>query len=136
MTAVPLQAPFSGTIEQWLVEDGEDIHVGEELVIITLEGRSVTVFSETEGSVKSILHAEGEVVLSGWKLAIIEEIDAALSALENAMTKDSEFINDIKKVVEEVVVPRFDEVNAKLDLLIARNGGTQSSVGKPKSPKR
>ena len=52
------------------------------------------------------------------------------------MTKDSEFINDIKKVVEEVVVPRFDEVNAKLDLLIARNGGTQSSVGKPKSPKR
>ena len=148
MTTRPVEAPFNGTIEEWLVEDGEEIHAGEELVIITIKNRSVTVLAEADGSVKKILHAEGETVLSGWKLAIIEEIDAALSSLEDAMTKDSQFLKDIKKVVEDVVKPRFDAidarfdgvdakldalsgVNAKLDQLLAGQGGKSGSAPKP-----
>lgn len=141
MTTRPVAAPVNGTIAEWLVEDGEEIRSGEELVIINIKSRSVTVRAEIDGSVKSILHAEGEKVLSGWKLAIIEEIDAALSNLEDAMTKDSQFLKDIKKVVEDVVAPRFNEVNAKLDALsgvdakldqlLAGQGGKTNSAPKP-----
>lgn len=142
MTTRPVQAPISGTIEKWLVEDGEDIHAGEDIVIIKHRQKSVVVTSKTEGSVKTILHLEGETVRSGWKLAIIEDVKAALSSLEDAMANDSKFLKDIKQVVEDVVKPRFDAietrfdgVNAKLDQLLAANSGGKPGPA-PKAPKR
>jgi pyruvate dehydrogenase E2 component (dihydrolipoamide acetyltransferase) len=60
-----------GTIEEWLVEIGDEIEVGQEIVVVSTDKVDNAVSSPASGTVSQILVETGETVDPGTLLAVI-----------------------------------------------------------------
>ncbi len=60
------------TVSQWLVEEGDTVEEGDDLVEMTTDKAAFNVPSPTAGTVAEILAPEGEEVRAGGLLCILE----------------------------------------------------------------
>jgi len=64
-----------GTITQWLVAEGDQIELGQTIVLIESDKAEVEVESVAEGTLLSIVAASGTTVPAGEVIAYIGEPD-------------------------------------------------------------
>ncbi|NPV26438.1 MAG: biotin/lipoyl-binding protein [Firmicutes bacterium] len=64
---------YEGTISLWLVDEGDEVAEGDELVEITTSKAAFKLPAPVSGRLVEIVAQEGQIVKVGETLAIIEE---------------------------------------------------------------
>jgi pyruvate/2-oxoglutarate dehydrogenase complex dihydrolipoamide acyltransferase (E2) component len=67
------QTVDEGTIESWLVNEGDDVELGEMLLVVETDKAQVEVESVAEGVLLKIVVPAGQTVESGTVIAYIGE---------------------------------------------------------------
>jgi len=62
-----------GTIHQWLAEEGDLVHAGDDLVEISTPAGKFTVTSKVSGLLEEVYYDEGEIVAKGEVLCTIDD---------------------------------------------------------------
>lgn len=75
---------MEGTIAQWMKKPGDYVEKGEYIVELETDKVNVEIISEEAGVVKELKASEGDTVLVGEVIAIVEAGSAAGSTLEQA----------------------------------------------------
>lgn len=104
-----------GTIERWLVQEGETCTEGEPLFEMETDKLTITMDSTATGTLLKILHPEGDVVPITEPIAIVGEPGEDISALLS---------NDVTEVPEE---PQPEQVAPELKTMpdvVQREPGT------------
>lgn len=119
MTLRKVEAPEGGRIDLWLVEQGDVVTPGTPLAMLDIQGELRQIQSEYAGIVTSLKVAEGVLVLGHAILAVLDAFDPH-SQREMDMVANTKLNRDIKKIVEDVVTPKFDEVSKRFNTVDKR----------------
>jgi len=90
--AVGLPAPIQGTIVQILVEVGDTIHVGQEIIVMEAMKMEHSIRAEQAGIVRRINVAAGDIIVEGHPLIFIAEADVGEGEMQAAEEIDPDYI--------------------------------------------
>ena len=98
---VAVPAPLQGTIVSLDISEGDEVHVGQQLLIMESMKMEHVIAAETSGVIRQLTVGQGDAVFEGHPLAFIEETEVAVTAVEQATELDLDYIRpDLAEIVE------------------------------------
>ena len=98
---VAVPAPLQGTIVSLDISEGDEVHVGQQLLIMESMKMEHVIAAETSGVIRQLTVRQGDAVFEGHPLAFIEETEVAVTAVEQATELDLDYIRpDLAEIVE------------------------------------
>ena len=98
---VAVPAPLQGTIVSLNVSEGDEVHVGQQLLIMESMKMEHVISAETSGIIRQLTVSQGDAVFEGHPLAFIEETEVEVTAVEQATDLDLDYIRpDLAEIVE------------------------------------
>ena len=98
---VPVPAPLQGTIVSLDISEGDEVHVGQQLLIMESMKMEHVISAETSGIIRQLTVSQGDAVFEGHPLAFIEETEVEVTAVEQATDLDLDYIRpDLAEIVE------------------------------------
>ena len=98
---VSVSAPLQGTIVSLDISEGDEVHVGQQLLIMESMKMEHVISAETSGIIRQLTVGQGDAVFEGHPLAFIEETEVAVTAVEQATALDLDYIRpDLAEIVE------------------------------------
>ena len=98
---VSVPAPLQGTIVSLDISEGDEVHVGQQLLIMESMKMEHVISAETSGVIRQLTVGQGDAVFEGHPLAFIEEAEVAVTAVEKATELDLDYIRpDLAEIVE------------------------------------
>ena len=98
---VSVPAPLQGTIVSLDVSEGDEVHVGQQLLIMESMKMEHVISAETSGIIRQLTVGQGDAVFEGHPLAFIEETEVEATAVEQATALDLDYIRpDLSEIVE------------------------------------
>ena len=98
---VALPAPLQGTIVSLNVSEGDEVHVGQQLLIMESMKMEHVISAETSGIIRQLTVGQGDAVFEGHPLAFIEESEVEVTAVEKTTALDLDYIRpDLFEIVE------------------------------------
>ncbi len=98
---VSVPAPLQGTIVSLDISEGDEVHVGQQLLIMESMKMEHVIAAETSGVIRQLTVGQGDAVFEGHPLAFIEETEVAVTAVEQATELDLDYIRpDLAEIVE------------------------------------
>ena len=98
---VAVPAPLQGTIVSLDISEGDEVHVGQQLLIMESMKMEHVIAAETSGVIRQLTVRQGDAVFEGHPLAFIEETEVAVTAVEKATDVDLDYIRpDLAEIVE------------------------------------
>ena len=98
---VSVPAPLQGTIVSLDISEGDEVHVGQQLLIMESMKMEHVISAETSGIVRQLTVGQGDAVFEGHPLAFIEETEVAVTAVEKTTALDLDYIRpDLSEIVE------------------------------------
>ena len=98
---VAVPAPLQGTIVSLDISEGDEVHVGQQLLIMESMKMEHVISAETSGVIRQLTVGQGDAVFEGHPLAFIEETEVAVTAVEKATDVDLDYIRpDLAEIVE------------------------------------
>ena len=98
---VSVPAPLQGTIVSLDISEGDEVHVGQQLLIMESMKMEHVISAETSGIIRQLTVSQGDAVFEGHPLAFIEETEVAVTAVEKATDVDLDYIRpDLAEIVE------------------------------------
>ena len=98
---VAVPAPLQGTIVSLNVSEGDEVHVGQQLLIMESMKMEHVILAETSGLIRQLTVGQGDAVFEGHPLAFIEETEVEVTAVEQAAELDLDYIRpDLAEIVE------------------------------------
>ena len=98
---VAVPAPLQGTIVSLAVSEGDEVHVGQPLLIMESMKMEHVISAETSGIIRQLTVGQGDAVFEGHPLAFIEETEVEVTAVEQATDLDLDYIRpDLAEIVE------------------------------------
>ena len=118
-----------GEVARWLVVEGQEVHEDDPLVEISTDKATVEIPSPYEGTVLSILVAEGEIAPVGAELVIIGEPGEAISLRKmkepsNSLLRGAEAVVDSGGAGRVQATPVVRRIAAELRVDLAAVSGT------------
>ncbi len=98
---VAVPAPLQGTIVSLDISAGDEVHVGQQLLVMESMKMEHVVSAETSGIIRQLTVGQGDAVFEGHPLAFIEETEVEVTAVEQATALDLDYIRpDLAEIVE------------------------------------
>ena len=98
---VAVPAPLQGTIVSLDISEGDEVHIGQQLLIMESMKMEHVIAAETSGIIRQLTVSQGDAVFEGHPLAFIEETEVAVTAVEQATALDLDYIRpDLAEIVE------------------------------------
>ena len=98
---VSVPAPLQGTIVSLDISAGDEVHVGQQLLIMESMKMEHVIAAETSGIIRQLTVGQGDAVFEGHPLAFIEETEVAVTAVEKTTALDLDYIRpDLSEIVE------------------------------------
>ena len=98
---VAVPAPLQGTIVSLDISEGDEVHIGQQLLIMESMKMEHVIAAETSGIIRQLTVSQGDAVFEGHPLAFIEETEVAVTAVEKATDVDLDYIRpDLAEIVE------------------------------------
>ena len=98
---VAVPAPLQGTIVSLNVSEGDEVHVGQQLLIMESMKMEHVISADTSGILRQLTVSQGDAVFEGHPLAFIEETEVEVTAVEQATDLDLDYIRpDLAEIVE------------------------------------
>ncbi len=98
---VAVPAPLQGTIVSLDISAGDEVHVGQQLLVMESMKMEHVVSAETSGIIRQLTVGQGDAVFEGHPLAFIEETEVEATAVEQATALDLDYIRpDLAEIVE------------------------------------
>ena len=98
---VAVPAPLQGTIVSLDVSEGDEVHIGQQLLIMESMKMEHVISAETSGIIRQLTVGQGDAVFEGHPLAFIEEVEVEVKAVEHATELDLDYIRpDLAEIVE------------------------------------
>ena len=98
---VPVQAPIQGTIVSILVQEGDLVRAGQQLLVMEAMKMEHVIRFEVSGIVRLIGVQQGDTVFEGHALAFVEEVEVAAAEAEADEEIDLDFIRpDLAEIHE------------------------------------
>ena len=97
--SVGVAAPIQGTIVQISVSEGDEIRVGQELMIMEAMKMEHVIKTDTPGVIKKINVAPGDIIVEGHPLIFVEEADVGDAIID---VQDAIDLDYIRPDLEEV----------------------------------
>ena len=99
--AVGLPAPIQGTIVSIMVEEGQEVRAGQDLVAMEAMKMEHVVAADRDGIVKALACAVGDVIREGFPLVFILEAEVSVEASVGDELIDPDFIRgDLQEAYE------------------------------------
>jgi acetyl/propionyl-CoA carboxylase alpha subunit/acetyl-CoA carboxylase carboxyltransferase component len=99
--AVPVPAPIQGTIIALEVHEGEQVRIGQQLLIMEAMKMEHVVSAPVSGTVREITVAAGDAVFEGHTLAYVEQGDVTIAAAAGTEEIDLDRVRpDLAAVIE------------------------------------
>ena len=98
---VSVPAPLQGTIVSLDISEGDEVHVGQQLLVMESMKMEHVISAETSGIIRQLTVGQGDAVFEGHPLAFIEETQVAVTAVEKTTALDLDYIRpDLSEIVE------------------------------------
>ncbi|HVN92015.1 MAG TPA: carboxyl transferase domain-containing protein [Candidatus Binataceae bacterium] len=98
---IPVNAPMQGTIVTLDVHEGDQVVVGQQLLVMEAMKMEHVISASVSGIVRAIAVAPGDAILEGHPLVFIEEADVAVTASKQDTAIDLDYIRpDLAEVRE------------------------------------
>ena len=99
--SVGLPAPIQGTIVAVLVEEGDEVRQGQDLVVLEAMKMEHVIRADRDGLIQAVACAVGDVMREGFPLVYIKEAEVSVAALERGEVFDPDFIRgDLQELIE------------------------------------
>ncbi len=99
--SVGLAAPIQGTIVAVLVAEGDEVRVGQDLVVLEAMKMEHVIHADRDGVIRSVACAVGDVMREGFPLVYIKEAQVSVAALAAAEAFDPDFIRgDLQELID------------------------------------
>jgi acetyl/propionyl-CoA carboxylase alpha subunit len=89
---VGISAPIQGTVIQISVKEGEEIRIGQELLIMESMKMEHVIKADTSGIVKKLNVSESDIIVEGHPLVFVLEVDLGESELQSEEDIDLDYI--------------------------------------------
>ena len=90
--SVGIPAPIQGTIIQISVEEGDQILIGQELLVMEAMKMEHVIKADKSGMIKKINVAPGDIIVEGHPLIFVEESDSGDATFVEEETIDLDYI--------------------------------------------
>ena len=98
---VSVPAPLQGTIVSLDISEGDEVHIGQQLLVMESMKMEHVISAETSGIIRQLTVGQGDAVFEGHPLAFIEETQVAVTAIEKTTALDLDYIRpDLSEIVE------------------------------------
>ncbi len=98
---VSVPAPLQGTIVSLDISEGDEVHIGQQLLVMESMKMEHVISAETSGIIRQLTVGQGDAVFEGHPLAFIEETQVAVTAVEKTTALDLDYIRpDLSEIVE------------------------------------
>ena len=98
---VSVPAPLQGTIVSLDISEGDEVHIGQQLLVMESMKMEHVISAETSGIIRKLTVGQGDAVFEGHPLAFIEETQVAVTAVEKTTALDLDYIRpDLSEIVE------------------------------------
>ena len=99
--SVGLPAPIQGTIVAILVDEGDEVRTGQDLVVLEAMKMEHVIHANRDGVVRALACAVGDVMREGFPLVYIQEAEVSVAALERGEVFDPDFIRgDLQELID------------------------------------
>ena len=107
--SVGIAAPIQGTIIQISVEEGDEIRVGQDFLIMEAMKMEHVIKADTSGVVNKLNVAPGDIIVEGHPLIFVNEADVGEAALEAEDAIDLDYIRPDLELVYDRHAYTYDE---------------------------
>ena len=99
--SVGLPAPIQGTIVAILVEEGQEVLEGQDLVVMEAMKMEHVIHADRDGVVRSLACSVGDVIRERFPLVFILEAEVSVEAVAGAVAIDPDFIRpDLQELID------------------------------------
>ncbi len=122
----PIHSPLQGTIIQILVEENDEVRVGQQLFVMDSMKMEHVINSDIGGYLRQLTVAVGDVVYEGHPLAFIERADVGEAIIEAQRQIDLDYIRpDLQRLFDELAVGSDENRQAWVERRHAKGKLTQ-----------
>ena len=99
--SVGLPAPIQGTIVAILVDEGQEVREGQDLVVMEAMKMEHVIHADRDGVVRALACAVGDVIREGFPLVFILEAEVSVEAVGGQAAIDPDFIRpDLQELID------------------------------------